>query len=158
MPFKESVGAVAELAVRGKIRWAGLSNVSVEEIELARTITPIISVQNRLNPFFREALEEGVVEHCDREGLGFLAYSPAGGGRLNLRLPSHPVVKQIADRRKISAHRVVLAWVLAQGRSVIVIPSARTVAHAQDAAGSADIELDQQEREDIDRAEFSTMR
>ena len=158
VPFKESVGAVAELAARGKIRWAGLSNVSVEEIELARTITPIVSVQNRLNPFFREALEEGVVEHCDREGLGFLAYSPAGGGRLNLKIPSHPVVKRIAERRKRSPHAIVLAWVLAQGRSVIVIPSARTAEHAVDAARSADIELDQQELEDIDRAEFSTGR
>jgi aryl-alcohol dehydrogenase-like predicted oxidoreductase len=158
VPFRESVGALAELAARGKIRWAGLSNVSVEEIELARTITPIVSVQNRLNPFFREALEEGVVEHCDRQGLGFLAYSPAGGGRLNLTLPAHPVVKQIADRRKISAHRVVLAWVLAQGSSVIVIPSARTVEHAMDAARSADIELDEEELEVIDHARFSIAR
>lgn len=155
VPFKESVGALAELAAKGKVRWAGLSNVSVEEIEEARKITPIVSVQNRLNPFFREALEEGVVAHCDREGLGFLAYSPAGGGRLNLKLPSHPVVKKIAERRKISAHAVVLAWVLGQGRSVIVIPSARTVAHAVDSAKASDIELDEQELADIDQAEFS---
>jgi aryl-alcohol dehydrogenase-like predicted oxidoreductase len=154
VPFKESVGALAELAGKGKVRWVGLSNVSVEEIEEARKVTPIVAVQNRLNPFFREALEEGVVEYCGREGLGFLAYSPAGGGRLNLKLPSHPVVKRIAERRKISAHAVVLAWVLAQGKSVIVIPSARTVDHAGDGARASDIELDEQELEDITAAEF----
>jgi aryl-alcohol dehydrogenase-like predicted oxidoreductase len=158
VPFKESVGAMAELVGAGKVRWVGLSNVSVEEIEEARQITPIISVQNRLNPFFREALEEGVVEHCNQHGLGFLAYSPAGGGRLNLRLPTHPVVKKIAERRRISAHVVVLAWVLAQGSSVIPIPSARTVEHAVDSAGACEVELDAEELADIDRAEFSTGR
>ena len=158
VPFKESVGALAELEAKGKVRWVGLSNVSVDEIEEARKITPIISIQNRLNPFFREALEEGVVAHCDREGLGFLAYSPTGGGRLNLKLPSHPVVRKVADRRKISAHAVVLAWVLAQGRSVIVIPSARTVAHAEDSARAGEVELEEEELKDIGAAEFSTAR
>ena len=158
VPFKESVGALAELVNVGKVRWVGLSNVSVEEIEMARRITPIASVQNRLNPFFREALEEGVVEHCDRVGLGFLAYSPVGGGRLNLRLPTHSVVRKIADRRRVSAHTVALAWVLAQGKSVLVIPSARTVEHAVDSAHASAIELEEEELRDIDGAEFSISR
>jgi aryl-alcohol dehydrogenase-like predicted oxidoreductase len=158
VPFKESVGALAELVSRGKVHRVGLSNVSVEEIEEARRITPITSVQNRLNPFFREALEEGVVEHCDQEGLGFLAYSPVGGGRLNLRLPAHPVVKKIAERRRITAHAVVLAWVLAQGESVFPIPSARTVEHAVDSARASEVELEEQELADIDQAEFSVAR
>ena len=158
VPFKESVGALAELVRRGKVRWLGLSNVSVDEIETARRITPIKTVQNRLNPFFREALEEGVVDYCGREGLGFLAYSPTGGGRLNLKLPSHPVVKQIAGRRRVSAHAVVLAWVLAQGSTVMAIPSARTVEHAVDSARAAELELEEQELRDIDRAEFSIAR
>jgi aryl-alcohol dehydrogenase-like predicted oxidoreductase len=158
VPFKESVGALAELVQAGKIRWVGLSNVSVEEIETARWITAIASVQNRLNPFFREALEEGVVQHCDGAGLGFLAYSPVGGGRLNLRLPTHPIVRKIADRRRASPHTVVLAWVLAQGKSVIVIPSARTVEHAVDSAHASELELDEEELRDIDQAEFSIAR
>ena len=52
--------------------------------------SPILTVQNRLNPFFREAISSGVVAHCARHGIGFLAYSPTGGGRLNLKLPDHP--------------------------------------------------------------------
>lgn len=158
VPFQESVGALAELARMGKVRWVGLSNVSVEEIAEARRITPITSVQNRLNPFFTESLDDGVVEYCSREGLGFIAYSPTGGGRLNLKLPGHPVVRKIADRRRVSPHAVVLAWVLAQGETVIAIPSARTVEHAVDSARAADLELDEQELRDIDTAEFSTTR
>jgi aryl-alcohol dehydrogenase-like predicted oxidoreductase len=156
VPFAESVGALAELVRIGKVRWLGLSNVSVADIDSARRITPVVSVQNRLNPFFREALDDGVVEYCDREGLGFLAYSPTGGGRLNLRLPSHPVVSQIAGRRRVSAHAVVLAWVLAQGNSVIAIPSARTVDHAVDSAHAWEIELDEEELDAIDQADFPT--
>ena len=79
VPFEESVGALAELRQAGKIRWVGLSNVSVDQIRSAETIVPVTSVQNRLNPFFREALTTGVLSYCTERGLGFLAYSPAGG-------------------------------------------------------------------------------
>jgi aryl-alcohol dehydrogenase-like predicted oxidoreductase len=158
VPFDETIGALAELAKIGKIRWIGLSNVSVEEIVQARRITPIVSIQNRLSPFFREAMEEEVVDYCTREALGFLAYSPTGGGRLNLKLPTHPVVTRIAARYKASPHAVVLAWVLAQGPTVIPIPSARTVAHAADSARAADLELAEEDLHAIRRAEFSIAR
>ena len=89
-------------------------------------------MQNRLNPFFREALEDGVVRYCAEQGIGFLAYSPTGGGRLTKKLPSHPVLAPSRARHGVSAHAVVLAWALAQSPTVIVIPSARTVDHALD--------------------------
>ena len=92
VPFEESVGALAELRREGKIQWVGLSNVSVAEIRAAQAIVPIASVQNRLNPFFREALADGVVRYCAEQGIGFLAYSPTGGGRLTRKLPEHPVL------------------------------------------------------------------
>ena len=132
VPFEESVGALAELRQEGKIRWVGLSNVSVAQIREAEALVPVAAVQNRLNPFFREALNDGVVDYCAERGIGFLAYSPTGGGRLNLKLPDHPVLRPIAARLGVSAHAVVLAWVLAQSPAVIVIPSARQVAHALD--------------------------
>ena len=124
----ESVGALVELQRAGKIRWIGVSNVTVPDIEAAARLTPLVAVQNRLNPFFREALSGGVVAECGRRGLGFLAYSPVGGGRLNKKLPDHPVLQSIARRHSTSSHAVVLAWVLAQGDTVIAIPSARTTA------------------------------
>ncbi|MGD8868631.1 MAG: aldo/keto reductase [Gemmatimonadales bacterium] len=154
--FMDSVGALAELQREGKVRWIGLSNVSVSLIEAAREMVELVTVQNRLNPFFREALENGVVKHCSDNGIGFLAYSPVGGGRLNKRLPAHPVVREIAQRRGISAHAAVLAWVLSRAPNVIVIPGARTVDHAVDSAGAAEIVLEDEDLEAIDDAEFST--
>ncbi|HKC48686.1 MAG TPA: aldo/keto reductase [Gemmatimonadales bacterium] len=155
VPFTDSIGALVELQRAGKIRWIGVSNVTVEEIAAAASLTPLVAVQNRLNPFFREALSGGVVAECGRRGLGFLAYSPVGGGRLNKKLPDHPVLQPIARRHGISPHAVVLAWVLAQGETVIAIPSARTPAHAADSLTAADVQLSAAELAAIDAAEFS---
>ena len=154
VPFAESVGAFADLRRDGKVRWVGLSNVSVAQIEEAAAIVPVVTVQNRLNPFFREALETGVVAHCDAAGIGFLAYSPVGGGRLNRKLPELRVLEPIARAHGATPHAVVLAWVLAQGKSVILIPGARTVAHAEDSARSAGLELTDAELAAISAAEF----
>lgn len=155
VPFAESVGAMAELQREGKVRWVGLSNVSVPQIRAAEQIVQITTVQNRLNPFFREALESGVLEYCAANGIGFVAYSPTGGGRLNRKLPSHPVVASIAARRGVSPHAVVLAWVLAQSPAVLAIPSARTVQHALDSLSAADLTLSGPDLAALDAAEFS---
>ena len=155
VPFEESVVALAGLQRAGKIRWVGLSNVSVAEIKRAEDIVPIVTVQNRLNPFFREALQEGVVSYCASRGIGFVAYSPTGGARLTKKLPNHPVLQAIARRRGVSPHQVGLAWVLAQGETVIAIPSSRTIEHAVDAARAADVVLGAEDLQAIDAAEFS---
>ncbi|MEO7986697.1 MAG: aldo/keto reductase [Gemmatimonadales bacterium] len=155
VPLVESVGALAQLQQEGKVRWIGLSNVSVEEIRTAQTAASITAVQNRLNPFFREALTGGVVRYCGENGIGFLAYSPVGGGRLNKKLSSHPVVAPMAARLGVSPHTVVLAWVMSQSPAVIPIPSARTVGHALDSVSAAAVLLDENDRSAIDAAEFS---
>jgi len=155
VPFAESVGAFKDLQDAGKIRLVGLSNVTVAQIEEARGIVTVTSVQNRLNPFFREAIETGVVRHCADQGIGFLASSPVGGGRLNLKLPTHDVAAALAERHGATAHQVVLAWVLAQGATVIPIPSARTVEHARSSVRAAALTLSPDELAAIDRAEFS---
>jgi aryl-alcohol dehydrogenase-like predicted oxidoreductase len=156
VPFADSVGMLAELQQQGKIRWIGLSNVSVDEIKQAEAIAPIVTVQNRLSPFFREALETGVVDYCHQRGIGFLAYSPVGGGRLNKRLPDHPALAPIAQRHGVSAHAVVLSWVLARGENVVVIPGARTIEHAVDSTTAAVVVLTQEELDTIGAATFST--
>jgi len=155
VPFAESIGALTRLAERGKIRWIGLSNVSVSQIREAQAITPIASVQNRLNPFFREAIADGVVQYCTRQKVGFLAYSPTGGGRLNRKLPDHAVLRVMSNDLGFSPHALVLAWVLAQGPTVFAIPSARRVEHAMDAARAADIVLSERDLLRITEAEFS---
>jgi aryl-alcohol dehydrogenase-like predicted oxidoreductase len=155
VPLADSIGELARLREAGKLRWIGLSNVNLAQIRQAQGITPITAVQNRLNPFFRESLAGGVVAYCAEQGIGFVAYSPTGGGRLTKTLPAHPVLATIARRLGVSAHAVVLAWALAQSPVVIVIPSARTVDHALDSVGAADLVLGEDDLAAIDDAEFS---
>jgi aryl-alcohol dehydrogenase-like predicted oxidoreductase len=154
VPFTDSVGAIAELQSEGKVRWVGLSNVSVAEIRTAQAIVEVVTVQNRLSPFYREALETGVVKYCADNGIAFLAYSPVGGQRLNKNLPDQPALPPIAAAHTASPHAVVLAWVLAQGPTVIPIPGARTVEHAVDSAGAADLVLSEEELAIISAADF----
>lgn len=156
VPFADSVGALAELQSEGKIRRVGLSNVSVSEIAEARTIVPVTSVQNRLSPFFREALRDGVVRYTADHGIGFVAYSPVGGGRLHRKLPGHPTVARVAREVGASPHAVVLAWVLRIAPNVLVIPGARTAEHAIDAARATSVVLDDEQAAALDAAEFST--
>lgn len=154
VPFEESVGALADLQREGKVRWIGLSNVSVAEIKAAEAITEVATVQNRLNPFFREAIEGGVVRYCGERGIGFLAYSPTGGGRLNRKLPAHPVLQRLSGELGFSPHALVIAWALAQGPSVLAIPSARTVAHVRDSALAGELTLSEADRWAISEAHF----
>jgi aryl-alcohol dehydrogenase-like predicted oxidoreductase len=153
VPFERSVETLAELQREGKIEHVGLSNVSVKEIEQARRIVPIVSVQNRLNPYFRESIP--VAEYCAKEDIAFLAYSPVGGGRLAKKLPEFEVLWPIAAAHDASVHAVVIAWVRSKGSTVIPIPAARTVEHAEDSAKAAKIALAPEEIEAIDAAEFS---
>lgn len=156
VPFDESIGALADLQQAGKIRRIGLSNVSVEEIREAESAVDVVSVQNRLSPYFREALENGVIEYCGAQGIGFLAYSPVGGGRLHKRLPENATVAEIAEKHGASAHAVVIAWVLAQGSTVIPIPGARSVEHALDSVKAASLDLSDDDLDAISRARFPT--
>jgi len=89
------VEVFAELQRAGKCRHVGLSNVSIEQIDAASRIVEVQSVQNRLNPYFRESLD--VAAECGRRGITFFAYSPVGGGRLAKKLPSFEILQQIAS-------------------------------------------------------------
>jgi aryl-alcohol dehydrogenase-like predicted oxidoreductase len=153
VPFLRSVETLAELQRAGKVKHVGLSNVSVKQIEEARRIVPIVSVQNRLNPYFRESVP--VAQHCAQEDIAFLAYSPVGGGRLAKKLPEFDVLWPIAAAHGASVHAVVIAWVRSKGSTVIPIPAARTVEHAEDSAKAASITLTADEIASIDDSEFS---
>jgi aryl-alcohol dehydrogenase-like predicted oxidoreductase len=155
VPFEKSVETLAELQRQGKCRFLGLSNVSVAQIEAASGIIEVASVQNRLSPYFREAVETGVVAECDRRRITFLAYSPVGGGRLARKLAKFAVLQEIASRHGASVHAVTLAWVRSRGSSVVPIPAATKTEHAVDSARSIDLSLSPAELGAIDDAEFS---
>jgi len=153
LPFEKSVETFAELQRAGKCKHVGLSNVSVDEIDAASRIVQVQSVQNRLNPYFRESL--GVAVECGRRNITFLAYSPVGGGRLTKKLPQFDVLQHIAAAHGCSVHAAVLAWVRSKGPTVVPIPAARTVEHAVDSAKSIEVTLTAEEIEQIDATEFS---
>ena len=153
VPFEKSVEAFAELQRAGKCRYVGLSNVDVAQIEAASAIVEVQSVQNRLNPFFRDSI--GVAQECARRGITFLAYSPVGGGRLAKKIPEFPVLQKIAAAHVCSPYAVVLAWVRSKGETVVPIPGARTIEHAIDSARAADVILHAGEIAEIDESEFS---
>src|SRR5687768_16596056 len=102
VPFEESLGALAELKKEGKIENVGLSNVSVAEIDRARKVVDVVSVQNRCNPFDRRAFKEGVVAHCEKHGIAFLAYSPVGGSRGKAEVKEDPFLTEIVLRHDAS--------------------------------------------------------
>ncbi len=153
VPFEKSVETFAELQREGKCLHVGLSNVSIDEIDRAGGILEVKSVQNRLNPYFRESLD--VAAECGRRGIVFLAYSPVGGGRLAKKLPKFEVLQRIAAAHGRSVHAIVLAWVRAKGPTVVPIPGARTVEHALDSAKAVDVRLSADEIGQIDATEFS---
>jgi aryl-alcohol dehydrogenase-like predicted oxidoreductase len=141
VPFAESVGELVRLQKEGKILHVGLSNVSVKEIEEARALVPIVSIQNRWNPLDREPERSGVLACCEKLGLAFLPYSPFGGASGAKSLPSIGTLANEAKKRGVSAHRLVLAWMLAKSPVAIPIPGVRRVESARDSAGGADIVL-----------------
>ncbi len=150
--FEKSVEAFAELQREGKFEHFGLSNVSVKQIDQARAILPVVTVQNRLNPYFRESVK--VAKACAERGITFLAYSPVGGGRLAKKLPQFDVLIELARNHDRSVHAIVVAWVRAQAPTVVPIPAARTVEHAIDSARAVDLTLSREEIAAIDETEF----
>jgi aryl-alcohol dehydrogenase-like predicted oxidoreductase len=157
VPFAESVGALAELLEQGKVRRVGLSNVSLSQLEEARSIVPIASVQNHLSPWAGEMttvpggapLSVETVRACGREGIAFLAYAPFLGpfdrdGEPLPRGERHGIAK-VAQARGVSRHQVILAWLLAQGPGVIPIVGASRPASIEDSARASALELTEDE-------------
>ncbi len=141
VPFGESVGELARLRAEGKIAHVALSNVSVREIDEARHIVPIVSVQNRWSPGHRAPETEGVLAHCATHGIAFLPYSPFGGASGAKRIAGTGHLADEAKRRGMSPHRLILAWMLAKSPAVVAIPGAWGVDSIVEGAGGAGVEL-----------------
>ncbi len=157
VPFADSVGALAELQREGKIKRVGLSNVSVAEIEEARAIVEVASVQNRCNPMDTAAFDDGVVAHCAEQGIAFLAHSPVGGHRGHVRVDTNPVLGQVGARHGASPYQVCLALLLDVAGVMIPIPGASKIASAQSSAAAAALELNADDRAELVR-EFPAVR
>ncbi|MGH7330951.1 MAG: aldo/keto reductase, partial [Polyangiaceae bacterium] len=123
------------------IRQIGLSNVSVLEIQEAEKIVPIASVQNRWNPGDRSPEEDGTLAYCTEKKIAFLPYSPFGGARGATSLADMGSLAELAKKKNVSPHRLVLAWMIAKSPVVIPIPGARRVASVEDSAAAGSMEL-----------------
>jgi len=135
-PLEESLGAIKEYVDRGAIRHVGVSDVSVEQVERARKVVPIVSVQNRYSAATREG--EAVIDHCEREGIAFVPYYP-------LRGADTPAVAKIADRHGASPQQVALAWLLARSPAMLPIPGTLSIDHLRQNLTAFELDLSDDE-------------
>jgi pyridoxine 4-dehydrogenase len=140
VPSEEQFGTLAELREEGKIRHVGLSEVGVEEIERARDIVPISTVQNRYNLTDRGS--EDVLDFCEREGIGFIPWFPLATG--TLARPGGPL-DEIAARHDATPGQVALAWLLARSPVMLPIPGTSSVEHLEENVAAARLRLGDEE-------------
>src|SRR3954464_1026073 len=135
MPFDEQVGTLARFQKEGKVRHVGLSNVTVKQLEQARKIVPIVSVQNRYNLGDRHS--EDVLHACERLSIAFLPWYPLGDGS-SLRSSK---VKALAQKLGATPSQVVIAWLLKKSPVMLPIPGTGNVAHLEENMAAAKLEL-----------------
>jgi pyridoxine 4-dehydrogenase len=142
VPLEESVGVLAELRDEGKIAHVGLSNVNVEELELALQIVPIVSVQNRYSVLDRAS--EPVLERCESEGRAFIPWFPLGAGRIE-----SGAIDRVAAARGATPFQVALSWLLARSPVMLTIPGTSSVEHLEQNVAAAALELAPEEQAEL---------
>ena len=150
--IEKSLKPVTEAVDDGIIRYVGLSNYSVEQIEQAREVVDVVSVQNQYSPWHRKPEEDGVLEYCEEEGLTFLPYSPLGGRGRAKQLDEYEGLAQVAAEKDVSPQRVVLAWLMAKSPCILPIPGASRLSSIEDSLGAVDVQLTEEEMRRIDEA------
>jgi pyridoxine 4-dehydrogenase len=146
VPYADSVGALAELQAEGKIRHVGVSNVTVEQLAVARDIVPVVSVQNRYN--LADRASEDVLEVCERDGLAFLPWFPLATG--DLAKPGG-ALDDVATRLGVPPGQVALAWLLHRSPVDLPIPGTSSVAHLEENVAAAELELSPDDVAALDR-------
>jgi aryl-alcohol dehydrogenase-like predicted oxidoreductase len=150
VPIVETMGMFAELRSEGKIDLVGLSNVTVEQLEQARMVVEIASVQNR----HELGSQDPMIERCTELGIAFLAYAPLGGSSPPARA-SNGAITAIADARGVSQEQVLLAWHLAASPNVVTIVGARRPETIEDSSRAVALGLTPTE---IDELSFNRPR
>ncbi len=137
VPHEDSVGALAELQHAGKIRHIGLSNVDVGQIERARRITTIVSVQNRLAADGSDDAEErAVLAYCERNRIAYLPWAPLGGGSLRAG-----AFADVARGHGATVNQVALAYLLRRSPMIAPIPGTSSIAHLEENVAAASLQL-----------------
>jgi len=145
IPLTDSVGELARLKAEGKIHHIGLSNVTVEQIQLALSITDIISVQNRCNLFERTSFENGVVKFCKENNISFIAHSPVGGHFQHAQRAEDILLKILAEKYDVSTYQIMIAWLLHRNSSVVAIPGASKTSSVMDSLQAINVKFSKEE-------------
>ena len=144
VPMDDQIGTLKQLQSDGKIRHIGLSEVGIGEIERARRLVPIASVQNRYNLVDREY--EQVLDYCGRENIAFIPWFPLATG--DLARPGSPLA-QVAAQLGATPAQVALAWLLRRSPVMLPIPGTASVKHLEENVGAALLELGEREFQQI---------
>ena len=150
VPFSDSVGELSRLQSEGKIIHIGLSNVTRELLDEARSIATITSVQNRCNVFRQTDVRNGMIEHCRNNSITYIAYSPLGGGSGIEALREEPALTEIAHAHGATVFQIALAWLLRKRDNILPIPGASRISSAVSSAHAAKIELTDEDMERLD--------
>jgi pyridoxine 4-dehydrogenase len=140
VPAEETLGALKELQEAGKIRHIGLSEVKVEEIEHAKTIVDVVSVQNLYNLTNRQS--EDVLDYCEKNSLGFIPWFPIASG--DLAKPGGPL-DQAAKKHDATVGQLALAWLLKRSPVILPIPGTSSVAHLEENVAASGLQLSDEE-------------
>jgi pyridoxine 4-dehydrogenase len=143
VPVEESLGALKAAQDAGKIRHVGLSEVSVKEIEQAKKVLPIVSIQNRYNIEDRDS--EEALNYCEKEKMGFIPWAPIGGsGGHSLTKAGGPLDAE-AKRHNATVVQLALAWLLHRSPVMLPIPGTSSVAHLEENVAAAKIQLSEED-------------
>jgi pyridoxine 4-dehydrogenase len=145
VPVEDQLGTLRHLRAHGKIKDIGLSEVSIRQIQHARTIVPIVSVQNRYSLFDRGS--EDVLEYCEKEKLGFIPWYPLAAGRVP---GADSPISRIATRSKATPSQIALAWLLARSPVMLPIPGTSKVKHLEENVAASELEVDADTMRELD--------
>jgi aryl-alcohol dehydrogenase-like predicted oxidoreductase len=144
VPLEESVGTLVDMQRAGKIRHIGVSNFNVKQLERARKVASIVSVQNRYSLADRGS--EDVLAHCEKLGIAFLPWFPLGDGAA-LKLSR---VKKVAEKLKAAPAQVAIAWLLAKSPVMLPIPGTSSIAHLEENLAAAKLKLSKEDLAALD--------
>jgi pyridoxine 4-dehydrogenase len=146
VPAEDQLGTLKDLQAQGKIKHIGLSEVSVQQIEHARTIVPIVSVQNRYSVTDRGS--EDVLKYCEKEKMGFIPWFPLAAGRVS---GFESPISRSAAQWKATPSQVALAWLLARSPVMLPIPGTSQVKHLEENVAAAELKVDAKKMQELDR-------
>jgi aryl-alcohol dehydrogenase-like predicted oxidoreductase len=138
VPLDASIETLANMQSQGKIRFVALSNVTVDHIERARKIVPIVSVQNRYS--FADREWDHVVDYCERNDIAFIPWFPLGAGTVAGKL-----LERIAKSRRVKPIQVALAWLLKRSPIMLPIPGTSSISHLEENVQAASLQLTEDE-------------